>query len=36
VVEEENLIITHYREIFTNGEDMDSFWNGLGIFLFER
>lgn len=36
VVEEENLIITHYREIFTNGEDMDSFWNGLGIFLIER
>jgi hypothetical protein len=36
VVEEENLIITHYREIFTNNEDMDSFWNGLGIFLIER
>lgn len=36
VIEEEDLIITHQREIFTTGEDMDSFWNGLGIFLIER
>jgi hypothetical protein len=32
---EEGLVITHKREIITSGEDMDSFWNGLGIFLIE-
>ena len=36
IIEEENLYISHSREIFTNGEDMDSFWNGLGVFLIER
>lgn len=36
VIEEDGLIVTHQRDIFTTGEDMDSFWNGLGIFLIER
>jgi hypothetical protein len=36
VVNEEKLIITHQREIFTDGEDMGDFWNGLGIFLIEK
>jgi len=35
VIEEEGLYITHKREIFTSGENMDDFWNGLGIFLIE-
>ena len=35
VIEEENLFVTHRREIYTSGEDMDDFWNGLGIFLIE-
>ena len=35
VIEEENLVVTHRREIFTDGEDMSDFWNGLGIFLIE-
>jgi hypothetical protein len=35
VIEEENLFITHRREIYTSGEDMYDFWNGLGIFLIE-
>ena len=33
LISEEGLIITHQREIITSGEDMNSFWNGLGIFL---
>ncbi len=36
VIEEENLYVSHEREIFTEGEDMTHFWNGLGIFLIER
>jgi hypothetical protein len=35
VIEEDGLYITHKREIFTSGENMDDFWNGLGIFLIE-
>jgi hypothetical protein len=35
-VEDNNLFISHYREIFTSGEDRDDFWNGLGIFLISR
>ena len=35
IIEEEQLIVTHRREVFTNGEDIDSYWNGLGIFLIE-
>ena len=35
VIEEENLFVTHRREIYTSGEDMDDFWNGLGILLIE-
>jgi hypothetical protein len=35
-VNDNNLFISHYREIFTSGEDMGDFWNGLGIFLIER
>jgi hypothetical protein len=35
-VEDNNLFISHYREIFTSGEDRDDFWNGLGIFLIEK
>lgn len=36
IIEEDKLVITHQREIFTDGEDMDSYWNGLGIFLIEK
>jgi hypothetical protein len=36
VIHEEKLFVTHQREIYTSGEDMSDFWNGLGIFLFER
>lgn len=35
-VNDNNLYISHYKEIFTSGEDLDDFWNGLGIFLIER
>lgn len=35
VFEEENLFITHRRELYTSGEDMEDFWNGLGVFLIE-
>jgi hypothetical protein len=35
VFEEENIFVTHKREIVTSGEDMNDFWNGLGIFLIE-
>lgn len=35
IIEEEGLYVTHKREIFTHGENMDDFWNGLGIFLIE-
>lgn len=35
VIEEGGLYVTHKREIFTSGENMDDFWNGLGIFLIE-
>lgn len=35
VLEEENLFVTHRRELYTSGEDMEDFWNGLGIFLIE-
>lgn len=35
VFEEENLFITHRRELYTSGEDMKDFWNGLGVFLIE-
>jgi hypothetical protein len=36
IIEEDKLIVSHRRELFTDGEDMDSFWNGLGIFLIEK
>ena len=36
VITEENLYVSHQREIFTEGEDMEHFWNGLGVFLIER
>jgi hypothetical protein len=36
ICEEENLYIAHQREIFTTGEDMDDFWNGIGVFLIEK
>lgn len=36
IIDDEKLVITHKREIFTDGEDMGSFWNGLGIFLIEN
>ena len=36
IIEEENLIVTFKKEIFTNGEEMDSFWNGIGVFLIEK
>ena len=36
LIEEENLIVTFKEEIFTRGEDMESFWNGLGVFLIEK
>ena len=35
VFEEENLFVTHRRDLYTSGEDMEDFWNGLGIFLIE-
>jgi hypothetical protein len=35
-VNDNNLFISHYKEIFTSGEDSNDFWNGLGIFLIER
>jgi hypothetical protein len=35
-INDNNLFISHYREIFTSGEDNTDFWNGLGIFLIER
>ena len=35
IIEEEGLIVTHRREVYTNGEDMESYWNGLGIFVIE-
>lgn len=34
--EDNNLFISHHREIFTSGEDSSDFWNGLGIFLIEK
>jgi len=36
LIKEENLIVTFKEEIFTQGEDMGSFWNGLGVFLIEK
>ena len=36
VIEEDNLYVSHQREIFTEGEDREHFWNGLGVFLIER
>ena len=36
LIKEENLIVTFKEEIFTQGEDMGSFWNGLGLFLIEK
>lgn len=36
LIDEENLYVTYRRDIVTDGEDMDSFWNGLGVFLFEK
>jgi len=36
VITEENLYVSHQLEIFTEGEDMEHFWNGLGVFLIER
>jgi len=35
-VNDNNLYISHYKEIFTSGEDPNDFWNGLGIFLIEK
>ena len=35
-VEDNNLFITHSKEIFTSGEDKNDFWNGLGVFLLEK
>jgi hypothetical protein len=35
-VNDNNLFISHYRELYTSGEDINDFWNGLGIFLIER
>jgi hypothetical protein len=35
-IDDNNLFITHYRELFTSGEDPEDFWNGLGIFLIEK
>jgi hypothetical protein len=35
-VSDNNLFISHYRELYTSGEDTNDFWNGLGIFLIEK
>ena len=35
-IEDNNLMITYYKELITSGEDSKDFWNGLGIFLIER
>jgi hypothetical protein len=35
-IEDNNLMITHHKELYTSGEDSKDFWNGLGVFLIER
>jgi hypothetical protein len=36
IIDEEKLFVSHQKEIFTKGEDMEDFWNGIGIFLIEK
>ena len=35
-IEDLNFKILYDKQIYTNGEDPNDFWNGLGIFLLER
>lgn len=35
-IEDSGFYIQHHKSVFTNGEDMKDFWNGIGVFLISR